>query len=985
MNPYSECLMKKLTDCKYQIVVVPSSGIKTDVSFAYNHLQNIRSVEDHQVRSLPKIRTFEEHIVQVWNRARNESRLRDYRLLDQHEFRYLWMKAGLKAFRKILNGKGYDPDWITGYISDICDESIRFWQVINDYEICTDDLRKETSDGSLQSCFAVWIEKYMKKASKNKWLSRVEMMRHLRTEFENSESKRLFVKYEKNTLFVTLSSQKEDYRAESPRQYVQYIRAATKYGGNVEKIELKRGCDSEDRNLSNLCGKKFEDTNQEAQAAAAWARNILEKQREQVGDELPRPPRIGIVVPSLGYRGNAIERQFLTTFCPDGHRVWQTPRFTVGVRSSITQTPIVADVLSYIRARHAKQIEFSEAKTLTKNRIVPKNDEKIFDELTKTEQAIDSSLDSPWKKELDGLNGKNMAWWMSRFRCFLKKCKTRLDSRQKETISQLRKKLGSDLDFLFRTDCTEDLLAACRKFEANAGAKEGRSEPEEKRHAILLSRLEESVAISEDLQVLDKLCEMSDYLTECATQDERGNVKFNAAYAYFSSACLQEQAATRRVSHSVEILAFQQAVGRHFTHLWIMGMRDTDWPPRVSAVPLVDLRILRKSAPEVFEPRKLSERAEAELLEIISFCGNSSNTRVSYAVRDSGGDREYLGAGSMFDEAEHDHEEDENSRHKEDENSKSGSRGIGRIGHHLIKWGKSTGSTEGAGGFHPFYQSWGNEGTHGGCTEPFNGQNDDIELPYAKRDSTGRTQSSISEFATQFECPFKAFSVHRLQIERPPRRFGSLYLTERMDEVRKLVEALDKGEFPCIWKKDDGTHYEVGDISCEGEGIYRLKDDKKNWDILADFTVGIDGGCDTVNVKFEGEGIKLGDLRFNAIAKDSFRKFCDGERLYPLKVLICKVKKLKGEDVVPAYMTGADLRSGRLFRIGRGPIQSEDWEKVGNLIDKMEKNYRSGKLNPAPIGYGGEFSNRLPEVCRDCHLRSACRFHHTDESLQGGQ
>lgn len=983
MVPYPESFMKKLQDYSYRTVVVPSSGIKSDLAHAYNHWQRTRG-EGSKIWPLPKILTFDDHIVQVWNRARNEAQLREYRLLDTHEFRYLWMKAGLKACKEFLKNKSYEPgkvgktyddDWITRYVSDICDESIRMWQVMKDYDISLENLGNGGSDGSLQSCYVAWIGEYERMAKEKKLIARAEIARHLRVEFERSEAKRLFAKYERNTLFVTLPSRKRDHQSDSLDQYHQYIEAATEYGRNVERIELKPACRT---------GKVFDDTNQEIQAAAAWARKILEqhlkdherRQKDSDGCADSHPPRIGVLVPNLDYRRrNAMERQFLATFCPDGYRIWETPLFKVGAPISISQTAVGADALSYLRIRHAGQIKFSEAQALTRSPLVPEAYLPELRELTKTDQDIDSTLDLSSKDKLktwkdESKKSQALADWMAEFSGLLKECSGRLDSRWKEDFSSFIEQILNDLGEQILDDLglsrprpspadlfPADLIDVCRKFNESApSADENHTEPQEVSHTIQLSRLEKSVTRCEERRELDRLREKADYLAK-AYESGSEKVKFTEAYEYFSSACLQEPATRHPAACPVEILPFDQAVGRHFTHLWIMGMRDTDWPPRVRAIPFVDLHILREKAPELFDQDKSSERAEKELKEIISLCGDSSNVIFSYAKRDSGKDREYLGAGSMMESEEIDAADHESMNSE----TKAGGAEISKLD---ISWGSSE---EKKTTFHPFYDI--KETKLKGCTGPFGGQNEPL----------GTSESQGDEFATYFECPFKAFAVHRLGVERLPRKFGSSYVTERSDEARKVIEFLDPAnddkEPPSeTWRssckkkeKIDKDIYELtisAKISSKAPGEVKL---------LADLGVGMDGLC-YKNVESDRGGPQTDNVfQFQRPQPSTIEQFKERKKLYPLKVLDLYLEKCKVESVDPAYLTGQDLHSGTLF-----PMKDNKKlrECVKGLILDQKRRFERGILTPDPIDKRATSSDWLPDVCQHCHLKTACRLHY---------
>ena len=126
---------------------------------------------------------------------------------------------------------------------------------------------------------------------------------------------------------------------------------------------------------------------------------------------------------------------------------------------------------------------------------------------------------------------------------------------------------------------------------------------------------------------------------------------FNKAYAYLRTACREEVLSGGGGGCPVEIHTLEQAVGRHFTHLWVMGMRDSDWPPQVPVDPLLDLDLdldrdrERKGNEQVarlFDHDDRYRRALARLQLTINQCRNRDAIVFSYSGRDASSDRLFM-------------------------------------------------------------------------------------------------------------------------------------------------------------------------------------------------------------------------------------------------------------------------------------------------------------------------------------------------------
>ena len=427
MALYSEDFWKKIEE--FRTVVVPTAGIKSDMHTAYAQWKRGKGSE---CWALPRIRTWEGHLKDIWKRS--QPKLFDkYRLLTPTQFHYRWLQAGLQVFLKDLREKDEDEVWWRRkYVSRLCDDAIQTWRLLHDYDIASQLREPEYLDkikpGSLHDRFREWCCQYRKKAANQNWLSEAELATTLREEISKHG---LFSEYETDTLFFTVGFDLLPAREK-------YIDAATEHGHHVKREHLDINTSDDSRG----CGIEFADTNQEAQAAAAWARRRLE---DHLRDDSSDQSRIGIVVPNLVGRKLALERQFLARLCPDGHRAWEVPRLLIDDGRSLADDPVCQVVRSYIHACHQPQIAHSKAALLVHSGrcsgLIPSDFLSELAEKTSHDLEIASDIDLPPNAERDDKGRNTLSDWMNSFQADVNKCRKSLRKSLLDAFNECRKGL----------------------------------------------------------------------------------------------------------------------------------------------------------------------------------------------------------------------------------------------------------------------------------------------------------------------------------------------------------------------------------------------------------------------------------------------------------------------------------------------------------------------------------------------------------------
>ncbi len=1002
-------------------VIVPTAGIKDDILSAH---ANWKKQEGAASWPVPIIRTWDEHLQYTWDRCRHE--FPDYRLLTRQEFRYHWMKAGFHAARfhaAPAKDEVRDRKWMNKYVSRTCDNAITMWKRLNDYRIIPLP-KPEQPDDSLQALFYRWVHRYRETAREQKWLSESELPGFLA---DKLKSPGLLCRYATPALFLTLPWQEtiRDY-------YIKKCVEATPEARQKPETECLMELAGENGGAITFGNHafKFTDTNRELQAVATQAREWLTKEIE-----VPPTVRIGIVVPNLPAVHARMRRQFLATFCPNGHWAWQFPRFKIHVRQSLGDTPLCAEILSYLRLRHAGSIVYSKARNLVHSGqlsgVVPEEDLEELRKSTNHDREIDSEIPSPWhNREIDSEKTRKVSAWMKHVESLLENCRASLkihrDAEFLQLIEEFRvapksEETADRLDKLFKDrdgSRVPECLSSLAEEIADAGTKRNGSGEDvlQVDEDARLSRLDWLIERFRQDSVVRRMQEIAEDLRDAARRDH-SPVPFDEAYEHFSSACAMAESAQPATARApVEILSLQQATGRRFSHLWFVGMRDTDWPPPVRPNPLVDLKVLRKRAPSLFRLDCVAEGAMRAFRALVNRCDNPDNIRLSYAIRDAAGERKYSAIDSgdiredgvdadedgmygdaswqdagVNDSPEHagaalegmqperpprEDEDDKERPPREDEKDK--------------EWPLREEKIR----FHPSYFPYEAKSPYEKAVALSTGLNDCVKPQKSEKSWDN------AEYETQFECPFRAWAIHRLGIARPARLFGSPAVKKRdaVEDFRKLHRSQD-AHLGVLEKVPASPGAPSG--LCKftvGRENYVIDCGIDHWGRHVRETLRPDPPARPEQGIVQPSGIARIGIASNDNPYNPYPGFTDRKKMYPMRVLRWAVAR---KSIIPGYVTSDRLNSVRFFGYETkkrprglqwsvhtvGPKERPSRYGIAvieEILKKAEVGYNKGQLEPSPVGFqpseGGV--KRVAPICRDCHLQASCRFNYVDEPDQ---
>ena len=1014
-TPYSDRLVTKLET--FDTIVVPTSGIRSDLIEAYTHWKKGQDVEGW---AEPTIRTWQDQIRSLWETSSHEFAGR--RLLSPIEFRYQWMNAGVQALEKLLKDDKKllkdeatpDTGWRFRYVSDICDAALGTWKFVNTYDI---DLGGQPEDETLKGYFRAWVDKYRKNAKEPGWISDAELLRTLRDSIsrERAHAGEPTSGREPRTLYVTLPGEQHDR--------IQFIWDAIALNPNNEQLELACESSTDEGINHEIRFVAFDTTSEEIEAAAAWALRHLQSHAVSDGEsraaqqECAGSVRIGIVIPETRQTRLAVERQFLATFCPDGYRAWETPEFRIVDSRALIDTAECQQVLSYIRTVYAQRIDYKKAREFLRSArhsdLVPgsvrdKVEEKLYGDYT-TRTSFKFGKDSV---------RVSLPEWAKRFRNIIEGA---LDNLKSGLRSQFGDRLCAPIEKLCDSGerpSLDDLIEALR---ATNGADPGETDLVEILERIratgspgtegaalslneerLLARLEELIEKIDESRTVRRLLCVVENLREVALGADTG-LDFNEAYAHLRNACREEVLPGGGSGCPVEIHTLERATGRHFTHLWVIGMRDSDWPPQVPVDPLLDLdldtyldrgRAGDEHVARLFDHDDRYRRALARLRLTIDQCRNRDAIVISYAGRDASSDRLFMpsrGLGAL----------------------RTGEVGAGWRGthHESLLW-------TGGASFRR-YESLDDYAFHPACSRVEEPKGDgfpwvpeeynaDVPMPEGEgRSAEAVRQPGYDEVTRQFECPFRAFAIHRISVEPQKAISGNAGNDADAKRIRDFISDLETsgrakdadGSWPgCLepaWPEGSTDHPHYGIVSFESKSGNTGK-------YILDCRVGTHGAFEEEELSPPDEKVQSPQISKRTV--DAFRELLKREKYFPLRILQYTLDALDktgscssdvSSDTYVGYIIGKK-NSGKLevvkhFEIPIGELadlRPEDGKKgatLQQLIDRLRREFQGGSMKPDPIGGNARIPNNEGKgVCGSCHLRTACRYHFTGDPLRCG-
>ncbi len=283
------------------------------------------------------------------------------------------------------------------------------------------------------------------------------------------------------------------------------------------------------------------DAREEIGQAARWARARLEQ--NSVGNDM----RIGVVVPDLGKRKNAIRRVFAQTMLPGGGK--QTLPFNISLGDPLGAWPLAAHALLALDLA-GREIEFERASLLVRSPFLAAGDSE-----------------SQARAKLDGALRRRAEPSITLERLLALVSEAPVLAQKLAALAEFRK---------------------ARLFAPQSPGAWGRAFSEA---LELVGFPGERALDSDEYQTLGKWHEL---LAQFARLERvTAKMGFGEALARLKRMALEALFQPETPEVPVQVLGVLEAAGMEFDHLWVMGLSDESWPPAPRPNPFLPLALQR--------------------------------------------------------------------------------------------------------------------------------------------------------------------------------------------------------------------------------------------------------------------------------------------------------------------------------------------------------------------------------------------------------
>ena len=298
------------------------------------------------------------------------------------------------------------------------------------------------------------------------------------------------------------------------------------------------------------------DTKTEMNAAAEWAKQQLTQSISQ-----QNPVRIGIIVPNLGQCRHAIERALINSF--EGHSLLgDTPRYTlpfnISAGTPLGDTPLISDALQLLKLHQHKW---------------------PIDQLCQL-------LFSPFWGQLSQENDQrySLATWLQAQGLFeihlsevlyqMEKCEIEKDDDQKQ---KLFKQFSALRTHQYKYKDRQAPSVWVTVFLEQLALMQWPGERQPDSHEYQQTQLW--------YQLLERFAGLDSTL---------GNIYCTEALDQLQRMSNHEPFQAQVPDSPIQVLGMLEGAGLHFTHCWVMGLHQHNWPPAPAPNPLLPLKLQRE-------------------------------------------------------------------------------------------------------------------------------------------------------------------------------------------------------------------------------------------------------------------------------------------------------------------------------------------------------------------------------------------------------
>ncbi len=664
--------------------------------------------------------------------------------------------------------------------------------------------------------------------------------------------------------------------------------------GEVERLDYEKGVAP--RRLDQI---EFEKVDDEIELCARWARSVIEAD--------PKNHRVGVVAPRLDSLYGRILRRFSATLNPDqvmDKRELQNLSFHVTLGSALIDTPFVVDALNLLELMQDEVDVSILCSVIQSDRIRGWDAERS--ERAKLKNLVLGSGHSQLSLEhiqklinSEKLRCRQLSWILT-------------NARQK--LSQMPK----SADYAYWGSFLMDWM---KLFQSETRENREFGTTEKQAHESLSSAIEtlaELGFVSSRVSVATAVAKLRRSLAEVSVQP-------------------------RAVRVPVQIGDMNTMAGQSFSHLWMLGMNNTDLPGSPRPNPFLPVSLQKQvGIPE--SSASLLEQSVTERIDVL--LSSAVDVVQSYAVID----------GSTY------HQPSSHLQNLE----RIGSFELTEIGEY------------------PDYRQRIFQERHA-CQVFF-----DWKAPAVGNPEDMRGGSSLLK--NQSLCPFRAFAQHRLYATPAESAGIGISAIERGSLSHRMFEGIYTEIISSGMISDEGKYLQVARKYAEQAMMEFVADQIKS--ISSDL---VEGEVDRM-VDLARQWLKLEHQRekFNVIATeeesqvtlsglkvrlkiDRIDENDGGAVIIDYKTGQCSIKDMDGERprdpqllIYLCAMAQQDIRVDEVAyaRIKRGnvglltkDVSTEDISAFGEIIEDIARDFLDGNADVNP----------LPNACDYCHIEPICR------------
>ncbi len=512
-------------------------------------------------------------LTKLWSTLGEQKPDKSIALLTPNQSMQLWEQT----IREVVKDTS-DFEYLLWHITASANNAKSAYRLMCLYRI--DDNEFDDRSGPDAVEFLRWLDRYRQKLQAGKWL----------------DYEKLPEKIRQNAADVAALSPHPIFIAgfdSWPPQYQQMISALTDHGAKVEVRQHDRqGSSSSKIQPQRL---RFESTDEEIKACALWARSVIE--------ENPDAHKVGIAVPRLQRTLNRMNRMFSAHLNPDSileKRETRNMSFHVTLGTELAKIPVVADALNLIELIRTDVDIFVMNEVIRSDRIRGWDKESgsrsFLAEKILTLGTATLSIDNV----LSVIECSECSERSKKFKC-----------PQLAEVLQNGKKLLSSMP-------TRQSYSAWGQFFMD-WMKNFQSEQRDDRKF----GVEESQAHQSWCKVVESLSEL-DLISPA--------VDANAAIAKLTRLVSQKSTQPRALQTPIQIGEMVTMSGQSFTHLWIMGMNNTDLPGTANPNPFIPIELQKSHHIPDCSAEALLERMNQRLERLLS---GTQSAVLSYASTDA--------------------------------------------------------------------------------------------------------------------------------------------------------------------------------------------------------------------------------------------------------------------------------------------------------------------------------------------------------------